>query len=875
MFIITRRWALALVSVLVAAVAASGKPTPPNASAHNDHAAPSVKVFLLLGQSNMEGHGRINADPKRHDGKGSLEWAAKNPSSPERLRRLLDKDGHWVARDDAWIHYLDRKGRLAPGFGVGEDCIGPELGFGQVVADHFNEPVLLVKLAWGGKSLAVDFRPPSSGGQVGPFYTEVITRAKDLLSNLKREFPELGDELGDRALEIAGIAWHQGWNDRVNDAFVAEYQQNMANFIRDIRKDLGANDAPFVIAETGQGGPNEKDPQALALMDAQAQAANLQEFRGNVAFVPTRAFWRDERESPSDQGYHWNSNAETYFLIGQAMGEAMVKMCEHPVPPGKPAPASARAPSKPIPGELSGYLLVPHERVPSDYNAGFSMYVAAWPLLRHYPGSDFQSGLPGTWMFAQEDTPLKGEHYSDIEGGLGWWRDTRFATTTPKFIMGGVALNFREWANGPGAGKGRDWDNPAGHYAIAQLSPWLLWPPDGLNVKQGAAGELFGYGYLPLPLAAPKATTNGKDIPTGGQCWTLFLNTGNFKGPVAFFTPYFWSKPTLDHPEFAGKFLDARPSDPNKALQMETQYIPASFAKDAHGNEYARIAPVNFPRDAKGDSVLVHRMTAYKRDALWTAVQKWFEGGAPASGTFDANHAATHTFNAQGDSTWRLHPPSTPDDQRHPLNWRSFATPVAIDQFTYGYRWSDAAVTPKGKVTTLPEYFRLGTDTHSKPQWQAVRAAEVPPETGLHKLSFRRPRQAQRPEPYVTPDAADSSWKKPGPAAGPFTRTLADGSVVTYSWYRFADQPSMLNADLSPAEREEVQRRVELIHRHWAKDRDYLPPNTTGTLAQIDPALLVTPPKGLEAGYVPIVTRQEAKQEANQEAHQEAHQEAK
>jgi hypothetical protein len=84
---------------------------------------------------------------------------------------------------------------------------------------------------------------------------------------------------------------------------------------------------------------------------------------------------------------------------------------------------------------------------------------------------------------------------------------------------------------------------------------------------------------------------------------------------------------------------------------------------------------------------------------------------------------------------------------------------------------------------------------------------------------------------------------------------------VTYAWYRFADQPAMLNADLSKAEREEAQRRVELLHRNWTKDRTYLPPPTTGKLASIDPALLVTPPVGFEIGYVPIVLRQEAKRE--------------
>jgi len=103
-------------------------------------------------------------------------------------------------------------------------------------------------------------------------------------------------------------------------------------------------------------------------------------------------------------------------------------------------------------GEMAGYLLVPHEKVEETYNAGFSIYAAAWPLLQIYPGHRFQTGLFGTWMFAQYDGAAPEKMYSDIEGGLGWWRDTRFATETPKFIMGGVAPNFVEWANGPGAG---------------------------------------------------------------------------------------------------------------------------------------------------------------------------------------------------------------------------------------------------------------------------------------------------------------------------------------------------------------------------------------------------------------------------------------
>lgn len=521
-----------------------------------------------------------------------------------------------------------------------------------------------------------------------------------------------------------------------------------------------------------------------------------------------------------------------------------------------PAVASDAPPQK---AEMAGYLLVPHGRVDAKYNAGFSMYVAAWPLLKNYPGQQFQSGLFGTWMFAQYDGPKPEKLYSDIEGGLGWWRDTRFATETPKFIMGGVALNFSEWANGPGAGKGRDWKKPAGHYAIAQLSPWVLWPPDGLNLKQGTSGELFGYGYLPLPLTAPRKTTAGKDVPTGNQCWTLFLNTGNFKGPVTFFLPYFWSKSSAENPKLSGLFLDSRPSEPNKALQMETQHIPAYLARDAKGDTYARVAPTRFPAKADGDAPLVHRITAYSRAALWDDVQAWFDGGKEVSGAIDPQAASVHTFDGKGGATWRIYPPNAERDRRVPLAWNSFATPVALDDTTYGYRWGKDSVSSDGALVTLPEYYRLAKNKTDKEQWVAVNPKDVPAETGLAKAVFPQ-RSAAKPQPYVTPVEADSCWKKPGPAAGPFEAKLGDGSVATYYWYRFADQPALLNADLTDAEREALQKRVEMLHRKWSKDRDYLPPPTVGRLADLDPAVIVTPPKGLEAGYVPIVTRQAAKE---------------
>jgi alpha-galactosidase len=303
-----------------------------------------IKVFILAGQSNMEGHGIISADPKRNGGQGSLEYLVQSPEFAQKFGHLKTSDGKWAIRNDVWISYLDRSGPLTVGFGAKPDRIGPELGFGWVLGDSLEEPILLIKCAWGGKSLAVDFRPPSSGkipyslGEkqdaeiaadpliTGKYYREILAITKATLAKIGEQIPESNGRY-----EIVGFGWHQGWNDRISDKFNAEYESNMVNFIRDIRRDLETPALPFVIAETGMTGPTETHPRALSLMKAQAAVAEYPEFQGNVAFVGTKSFWRPQEQSPSGQGYHWNSNAETYFLIGEAMGHAMKKLLV-PVP---------------------------------------------------------------------------------------------------------------------------------------------------------------------------------------------------------------------------------------------------------------------------------------------------------------------------------------------------------------------------------------------------------------------------------------------------------------------------------------------------------------------------------------------------------------
>ena len=88
--------------------------------------AKPVRVFILAGQSNMEGAGVIKADPNRNGGRGSLEFLVKDPATAKRFAPLVDPAGRWRARDDVWISYLDRKGPLTAGFGArAGETIGP------------------------------------------------------------------------------------------------------------------------------------------------------------------------------------------------------------------------------------------------------------------------------------------------------------------------------------------------------------------------------------------------------------------------------------------------------------------------------------------------------------------------------------------------------------------------------------------------------------------------------------------------------------------------------------------------------------------------------------------------------------------------------
>lgn len=302
------------------------------ATAFAQAASKPVKVFILAGQSNMEGQAVADLDGKDYNGgKGTLKFLLRDPGKKSPFAKLRRADGHWLVRDDVWCRYKRERGPLLAGpltvgFSVygGTHHFGPELEIGQVLGDYYENQVLLIKTAWGGKSLYKDFRPPSSGGEVGPYYTKMIAEVREALASLKRDFP---DYSGD-GYELAGFIWYHGWNDGVDPRnAIPQYEQNLVHLIRDVRLEFKTPNLPVVIGEL-TGPWIQAPPEWETLRTAQRKAAERPEFKRTVRFVGTRDFVRKPEDSPNPtHGHHEFGNAETYLLVGEALGKGMQSLC--------------------------------------------------------------------------------------------------------------------------------------------------------------------------------------------------------------------------------------------------------------------------------------------------------------------------------------------------------------------------------------------------------------------------------------------------------------------------------------------------------------------------------------------------------------------
>lgn len=506
---------------------------------------------------------------------------------------------------------------------------------------------------------------------------------------------------------------------------------------------------------------------------------------------------------------------------------------------------------------LHGYISFDHEPIPGEYGAGIGFNVAVWPLIDE-PLSGFQIGLPSTWIIPDNSDnktnplcpegtlarkwkprgPTWSSVFQTIEGGVGYWAGNHFRYGPPKFSMNGTPQCYDYEIGSPG------WSFfysnealPDNRLGIAQLSNRLLIPPDGITFKGNPDGEFLGYTWMALPLTDPE---NG-ELPTGGQSWTCFLSAANFKGPIAFFIPETWSKigKLFNYPFLYGRGLDSRPGIAGGGA-IEINTVPRFELKGSGGKTYAKLPRLQFPVDEEGRSILVQEVTYYSKAALYNSFLAWRDKERFCSGQFEESGAMKPKL---------LSRPTRYDMSGIEISSVEgeegiFVTRV-FEGNSWGLQWKSNL---EGRKGIFPQYYGFSGEKYS-----VIAESEIPAETGLLQQKFKL---AESGPPYVSP--SKGVWVNPGPKAGPYTARLTDGSVVTYYWYRFIDQPAFQQYRWSPEKKARLQALVEKIHACWPADRDYMKPPAFGQLVKIDAGLIVTPPPGLEVGYVPIVVRQEA-----------------
>jgi hypothetical protein len=490
---------------------------------------------------------------------------------------------------------------------------------------------------------------------------------------------------------------------------------------------------------------------------------------------------------------------------------------------------------------------------PAAYGEGFGMYAAIWPLLTK-PIGNFQIGLPSSWItpenadnkttpmcpvgtYARDNWPQDGPTWDGVfqtmEGGPGYWAGNKFQYGLPKFKMNSTPNCYDEEISTPSWSFFGD-QLPDNMLGIAQIANCILVPQDGMPFQGSPAGELLGASYMALPLT----NAYNDSHPVGNKSWTCYLNTTNFKGPLAFYLPETWAKISINYPSDSGRGLDARKSYTNLSggtLEMNT--VPKIVATDNSGNTFYKIPKLQYPIDNQNRTILSKDVTLYDSSTIYNDILAWRNGGSVPSGLFNMSGSTKPQMTTSAVDYDQGGIPVTGINER--------AKPVIFSGNEFGIQWTGNYT---GGYASFPEYFR-----DSSGYRVAVNPSAVPASTGLLAAEFTAP--DPNPSPYNVP--LTGAWATPGPASGPYYAYLVDGSKVTYYWYRFIDQPVFQQYNFSQGKKDSLQALIVSMHRNWTKDKNYMPNPSNGALVSFDPALLVTPPTGFEVGYVPLVTKQE------------------
>lgn len=349
----SRSLALVAVLTLLSLSAIHADETLPDPDGKPADMSKPVQVYILLGQSNMLGFGKIGPADKE----GTLEHAVQRKKL---YPYLVDDKGNWTERKD--VRNVRVMGSGLSGMRqfnnewmtIKGRTIGPEIGIGHYVGEATDAPVMILKSCIGNRALGWDLLPPGSEGfeftdskgvtwvhpgykgsperwkkgeepkkinwYAGMQYDGDIARAKKVLAELDKYYPEAG------SYEVAGFFWWQGDRDSRSAALSSRYEKNLVQLIKQLRKEFDAPNAKFVCASLGQtkkgaGDNGEKILNAMLAVDG--DSGKYPEFKGNVAAVYTYPLSKG-----GSSGGHYGGNAETYMNVGEAMGKAMGKLLE-------------------------------------------------------------------------------------------------------------------------------------------------------------------------------------------------------------------------------------------------------------------------------------------------------------------------------------------------------------------------------------------------------------------------------------------------------------------------------------------------------------------------------------------------------------------
>ena len=308
-----------------------------------------VQVFILLGQSNMVGAGKVKG------GDGSLEFAVKEK---KKYPYLVNDAGAWTVRQDVrFVRYMSGKGPLNNEWmTVSGKTLGPEFGLGHPLGNAIDAPVMILKCCIGNRALGWDLLPPGSDSfeyttkdksgketthvyagykgspdrwekgtepkpiawYAGKQYDDDTNDAKKALADLGKHYPDA------KEYEVAGFFFWQGERDAGSEALSSRYEQNLVHFIKQLRKDFDAPNAKFVLGTLGEAtkgsvGNGGKVLEAHLAVDG--TTSKYPEFKGNVATIYTHPM----AQGGSGNG-HDGGKAEVYMDVGEAMGHAMIEL---------------------------------------------------------------------------------------------------------------------------------------------------------------------------------------------------------------------------------------------------------------------------------------------------------------------------------------------------------------------------------------------------------------------------------------------------------------------------------------------------------------------------------------------------------------------